>query len=410
MSLVSRILTVLVSLLLAAAVFAVAVPMDADAVCETKEVSFSNKKTDSIANDNQLESIGKSGTYNIKSGLVTYQIDKPVIRLFTTTTCPYSTWSRDVFDIVVTEFIQSGDIIAYHWDLDTGDNTITPEIETEVPLSELKILLTFNPEGSVPTFILGEKYWRVGNGYDRTNDLVSEELELRIIIRGLIQDSDLKMNNENYGSEFDSDKINGAVNADSSTEDFERENYGKSMVYMSLAVIALLSVLIIRAEVRRKTVGRRSEIKIVQQRKKKSGRILGGLIGLMILSSVLFLAVPSAVSAQYEDMDGDGFSVAGGDCDDYNSDIYPGELEILGDGVDNDCDGMIDETIWYRDYDKDSYGHPTITIESETWAELYTDNNYDCNDETMYIHPGAYEAYDGVDNNCDGRIDEGYMW
>jgi hypothetical protein len=39
------------------------------------------------------------------------------------------------------------------------------------------------------------------------------------------------------------------------------------------------------------------------------------------------------------DDDGDGFTESQGDCDDNNSAIYPGAIEICGDGIDQDCNG-----------------------------------------------------------------------
>jgi hypothetical protein len=98
-------------------------------------------------------------------------------------------------------------------------------------------------------------------------------------------------------------------------------------------------------------------------------------MGFMVLLSVLFLAVPTTVSAEYVDLDQDGYSVADGDCDDYDEDTNPAATEIIGDGVDNDCDGMIDETKWYRDADADAYGDPSIWIESDTPQKYYIDNN-----------------------------------
>ncbi len=42
------------------------------------------------------------------------------------------------------------------------------------------------------------------------------------------------------------------------------------------------------------------------------------------------------------DRDGDGYTDAEGDCDDSDDDVSPGATEILGNGVDDDCDGVID--------------------------------------------------------------------
>jgi hypothetical protein len=39
------------------------------------------------------------------------------------------------------------------------------------------------------------------------------------------------------------------------------------------------------------------------------------------------------------DADGDGYTIADGDCDDSNPDVNPGAEEICGDGIDQDCDG-----------------------------------------------------------------------
>jgi hypothetical protein len=44
------------------------------------------------------------------------------------------------------------------------------------------------------------------------------------------------------------------------------------------------------------------------------------------------------------DMDGDGQSLAGGDCDDTSAAVKKGATEVCGDGLDNDCDGVADRT------------------------------------------------------------------
>ncbi len=111
------------------------------------------------------------------------------------------------------------------------------------------------------------------------------------------------------------------------------------------------------------------------------------------------------------DNDGDGFN-ASVDCDDNNSAVNPGATEIC-DGIDNDCDGQTDEdgdTTYYVDNDQDTYGDIADTI-----GALYCNNpgvgfsltNNDCNDANDTIYPLAVEICDGVDNNCDGTIDEG---
>jgi hypothetical protein len=91
------------------------------------------------------------------------------------------------------------------------------------------------------------------------------------------------------------------------------------------------------------------------------------------------------------DNDGDGFSVDDGDCNDQNPFISPGSPEICGDGIDNDCDGLYDERDC--DYDRDGDSYPV---------------GVDCDDNNPDVNPGAVEVCDDVDNNCDGQIDEGF--
>ncbi len=44
----------------------------------------------------------------------------------------------------------------------------------------------------------------------------------------------------------------------------------------------------------------------------------------------------------YADDDHDGYTEVGGDCDDGNATVSPAVLEVVGDGVDNDCDGIVE--------------------------------------------------------------------
>ncbi|HEX4824929.1 MAG TPA: MopE-related protein [Candidatus Polarisedimenticolaceae bacterium] len=65
--------------------------------------------------------------------------------------------------------------------------------------------------------------------------------------------------------------------------------------------------------------------------------------------------------------------------------------------------------LFYRDADGDGYGDPGVSMPScdGTPPAGYVADATDCNDAAANTHPGAAEVCDGVDNNCDGVIDEG---
>ena len=112
------------------------------------------------------------------------------------------------------------------------------------------------------------------------------------------------------------------------------------------------------------------------------------------------------------DLDNDGFLVSEGDCNDGDDSIYPGATEIC-DGLDNNCDGTIDENFiinqYWLDDDNDGFGNPEISTSSCFTPEGYVSNSNDCDDEDEYVNPNINEICDGKDNNCDGLIDEGFV-
>ena len=111
--------------------------------------------------------------------------NKPIIRLYTTTNCPSCQWIKETFDSFAKEYQEQNKIIAFHFELNTGDNTLTPEIEKGILKSELEIFRKYNPKSTVPTFVFGCKYVRIGNAYESQNNLDAEKLEFEAIINKL---------------------------------------------------------------------------------------------------------------------------------------------------------------------------------------------------------------------------------
>ncbi|MBK7440370.1 MAG: T9SS type A sorting domain-containing protein [Bacteroidetes bacterium] len=113
-------------------------------------------------------------------------------------------------------------------------------------------------------------------------------------------------------------------------------------------------------------------------------------------------------SVSFADVDGDGYT-SDVDCQDNNAAINPGAAEICN-GIDENCDGNIDEgvqTTYYADADGDTYGDAGSTTMACSMPEGYVEDATDCNDVDAAINPAATEVCNGVDDNCDGNIDEG---
>ncbi|MEN0064650.1 MAG: putative metal-binding motif-containing protein [Myxococcota bacterium] len=154
------------------------------------------------------------------------------------------------------------------------------------------------------------------------------------------------------------------------------------------------------------------------------------------------------------DEDLDGISVAEGDCDDTDPDVFPGQLEVPYDGIDNDClgngdlsdvdgdgraaliaggddcddqnaeigpgmpdkpyDGIDADCAQDNDFDFDGDGVMALrTTEAEVRAyqaasgAIFTPVYGDCDDLDVSVFPGSPEEvpYDGIDSDCDGADD-----
>lgn len=131
----------------------------------------------------------------------------------------------------------------------------------------------------------------------------------------------------------------------------------------------------------------------------------------------------------YKDLDGDGYGDPNNwtrrcreprnhpwtrldkatDCNDSSAGANIGAVEVC-DGIDNDCDGQVDEGVmstFYADVDGDGFGDSNDSIEGcEPVPQGFVKIGGDCAPQNPDVHPNATEIVDGVDNNCSGSIDD----
>ena len=120
------------------------------------------------------------------------------------------------------------------------------------------------------------------------------------------------------------------------------------------------------------------------------------------------------------DFDGDGFIAAhccntndsgtlfcGEDCDDNDRSTGPNSVEVC-DGRDNDCDTDIDEGValdGFEDSDFDLHGSSANQLVACPGTPGWSPIGDDCDDSENRAFAGRPEELDGIDNDCDGVVD-----
>lgn len=165
-------------------------------IIEGKEQTEIIKFIEQVRNDATITTYLEKLTNSLPKGISTFQQisdevctknGKPVVSVFTTSSCPHCKWIEETIVDVLRENQHLVD--GHVWNLDTKDDLVTPlfdELE-EIPTTETLKFYNNNPQGSVPMFYFGCKYIRFGNGYEAADDLKSERAEFQALIDALVK-------------------------------------------------------------------------------------------------------------------------------------------------------------------------------------------------------------------------------
>ncbi|MEI6511107.1 MAG: putative metal-binding motif-containing protein [Candidatus Uhrbacteria bacterium] len=99
-----------------------------------------------------------------------------------------------------------------------------------------------------------------------------------------------------------------------------------------------------------------------------------------------------------------GYVLPDADCNDADATVNPLAAEVCN-GIDDDCDGSIDDgadmSTYYADIDGDGFGDATMTQDACEPGPGWVLDATDCDDADANTYPMAPESCDGLDNDCD---------
>ncbi len=94
------------------------------------------------------------------------------------------------------------------------------------------------------------------------------------------------------------------------------------------------------------------------------------------------------------------------DCDPADATIRPGTEELC-DGIDQDCNGLVDDGLPQPGFiDADGDGYGDRSRSACEGVPGYSATGDDCDDENPAVHPAAADGCDSLDNDCDDAVDE----
>lgn len=116
----------------------------------------------------QIELKGKEvlGGFTFTGDTLCSSNGRPIVYFFGTSWCPHCRWEKPILLNVTAEFGNLIEVRFYEIDKETP------------PQEEMEVFKKYNPRGTIPTIIIGCRYFRAGSGESLGEDKERETLEI----------------------------------------------------------------------------------------------------------------------------------------------------------------------------------------------------------------------------------------